>query len=641
MTTEDAEHIERLAGAILQGAESAGIGVLVTVAGAELKHLFANRAAEQILGRGASELLRSDPLAVFTGGEKARLEELAAVFMQTGSFPPTIETVVTRADGAAVFVGIGLGGVTVEDRPGVVAFMADLTEQHLALASVRDSEERFRSVVDRLPEAIFITEGTEVTYANPVFADLLGRKPGGEGLLDILDLVHGEDVARLREQIDGLARGTATHAEYRMASLDGRALTWEICPIGGDFEGKATVAWLGRDVTARTLLEGEQLQADRLAVLGTLAAGMAHAINNPLSYTLLNLEHVTQRLQSLLSEPDYHTEARVRLAEAHDGAERVARVVRQMRALSRARPSAPGPVDVRAVLERVLAIVGHEIRYRGQLVTRYDPAPPVWASEGELEQAFLGLLLHVARSRPEGAGAACEVGVALGTDQAGGAVVSVSDHGPAPGRDGLSTAFDGLASAEPLGLGLLMCHSIFKSLGGHMDIESDPLTGMTFRVALPAAREEPTVESRRSMTIHPSIAPEPSSRRARVLVIDDDPGVGNSLRAMLEAEHDVRSVESGREGLKLLCGAEEFDVVFCDLQMPDVSGIGLYCALELNRPDACKRIVFMTGAAFTPDAERFLERVPNPRIEKPFSLARIAELLAGATRPPSVPPPPA
>jgi DNA-binding NtrC family response regulator len=115
--------------------------------------------------------------------------------------------------------------------------------------------------------------------------------------------------------------------------------------------------------------------------------------------------------------------------------------------------------------------------------------------------------------------------------------------------------------------------------------------------------------------------------------VDDDPGVASTLRAMLEAQHEVKSVESAREGLRLLMGPEEFDVVFCDLVMPEVSGIDLYCALELKRPDRAERLVFMTGGVFTPEAERFLARVQNPRIEKPFSLIRVEQLLAQAVAP--------
>ncbi|HVW26282.1 MAG TPA: response regulator [Polyangiaceae bacterium] len=504
---------------------------------------------------------------------------------------------------------------------------------HAALESLRKSEERFRSVVESIHDAVFMTEGTLITYANLACSKLLGITPTEAAPFEVTEILSAEEVPRFAKQIDELSpEGPATHAEYRMRAADGRELTLETSAIGVGVAGKPTVLWLGQDVTQRRLLEGQLLQADRLSVLGTLAAGMAHAINNPLSYTLLNLEHVARRMRALATGHDYYAEARVRLAEAHDGADRVAKVVRQMRTLSRARGAAPGPVDVRAVLENVLAMIGNEIRYRGQLVTRLEHVPKVRAREGELEQAFLGLLLYVARSRPEETSQAREILLLAGPAPAGGALVRVSDDGPPLDPEMRARLLDPFASGESMGLGLAMCNAIFTGLGGRMDVESSPDTGTTFSVHLPAAGADMAQDSPKRPSVPPVPPTAPLATRLKVLVIDDDPGVANTLRAMLEAHHEVTSVESAREGLRLLLGNEQFDIVFCDLVMPEVSGIDLFCAIELNRPEAKSRIVFMTGGVFTPEAERFLAGVPNLRVEKPFSLARVEQLLAQAVR---------
>jgi nitrogen-specific signal transduction histidine kinase len=415
-----------------------------------------------------------------------------------------------------------------------------------------------------------------------------------------------------------------------MRDSDGKDVTLEVSAIAIDQDEYPRVLWLGRDVTARKELEGHLLQADRLAVLGTLAAGMAHAINNPLSYTLLNLEHVARRMRHLSTDRDYYAEARVRLAEAHDGAERVARIVRQMRTLSRSRPSPPGPVDVRAVLESVLSMVGNEIRHRGQLSLRMDAVPNVFATESELEQAFLGLLVYVARSLPEEVGGSREIRLTTETDDAGNAVVIVSDDGPVLGDDTRSHLFDPFAGGEALGLGLAMCQSILASIDGRIEITIGQKRGTTFRVVLRPAPAAPAEKPRHPSSTRPLPPPAVPARPARVLVIDDDPGVASALRAMLEAHHEVKSVDSAREGLQILLSDEEFDIVFCDLIMPDLSGIDVYCALELNRPERVEELVFMTGGVFTPDAERFLSQIPNPRIEKPFSLNCVEDLLARA-----------
>lgn len=616
---------------MLRAAEAAGIGVMVTVADGALRIAYANPAAEALFGRGAGELADLDPMALLTEVERGRLGQLASDFLATGAFPPTLETTVTQAGGKEISLELGLGRFAVNGQFGVLAFIADVTLRRTALESLRRSEERFRSVVETIPEAIFITDGTLLDYANPAFRTLfeLGSADG-ETPLDVLELLHPDDASRVAAQIDDLLHGPAARLECRLTSRSGREVILELSAIGVEGSEQPKVLWLGHDVTERKRLESKLLQADRLGVLGTLAAGMAHSINNPLAYTLLNLEHVARRMRDLGTEHDYYAEARVRLAEAHDGADRIAKVVRQMRALSRSRPSEPAAVDLRNVLESVLAMIGNEIRYRGQLVTRYDVTPRVWASEGELEQSFLGLLLYVARSLPENASGGREIRLSLGTGDAGESVVTVSDDGLSLDEDEKARLFDPFASGDATGLGLAMCHAIFTSLEGRIDVESGPNGGTVFRVKLPPASGAGAIESRKPKSVRSTLPPGSTAARARVLVIDDDPGVASTLRAMLEAHHEVRSVERAREGLRLLLGPDEFDVVFCDLIMPEVSGVDLYCSLELNRPDRAERLVFMTGGVFTPEAERFLANVPNPRVEKPFSLARVEQLLAQA-----------
>jgi PAS domain S-box-containing protein len=627
----ESERVAWLAGSVLRAAEAASIGVMVTVADGALRIAHVNRAVEALFGRGPDELAETDPMALLTQGERERLDETATDFLATGAFPATLAMTATHSSGKELSLEVGFGGIEVDGKLGVLALIADVTTQKAALESLRRNEERFRSVVETIPEAIFITNGTLLDYANPAFRMLLDLSTEETPApLDVLDLVHPEDVLQLRVQIGELSRGSAARLECRLTSLRGHEIVLELSAIGIEISAKPKVLWLGHDVTERKRLESKLLQADRLGVLGTLAAGMAHSINNPLAYTLFNLEHVARRMRSIGAEHDYYSEARVRLAEAHDGADRIAKVVRQMRALSRSRASEPGPVDIRLVLEGVLAMIGNEIRYRGQLVTRYDVTPRVWASEGELEQSFLGLLLYVARSLPENASNDREIRLYAGMGEAGECLVTVSDDGLSLNEDEKARLFDPFSSGDATGLGLAMCHAIFTSLDGCISVESYPNGGTIFRVQLPPASNVEAVESRGPKSVRPTTSPGAMPARARVLVIDDDPGVASTLRAMLEAHHEVRSVEQAREGLRLLLGPDEFDVVFCDLIMPEVSGVDVYCALELNRPERAERLVFMTGGVFTPEAERFLASVPNARIEKPFSLTRVEQLLAQA-----------
>jgi CheY-like chemotaxis protein len=128
------------------------------------------------------------------------------------------------------------------------------------------------------------------------------------------------------------------------------------------------------------------------------------------------------------------------------------------------------------------------------------------------------------------------------------------------------------------------------------------------------------------------VRPAPAEPRGNVLVLDDEPSIGTTLRELLSHDHDVRALTSAQEALELLRTDDGFDVIFCDLLMPEMSGIELYHALRTERPGLERRIVFMTGGAFTARTAEFLASVDNRRVEKPFSLGLIEKIVRDMVR---------
>ena len=128
------------------------------------------------------------------------------------------------------------------------------------------------------------------------------------------------------------------------------------------------------------------------------------------------------------------------------------------------------------------------------------------------------------------------------------------------------------------------------------------------------------------------LAPKSARSLGRVLIVEDEQAIAQGLRLLLEGEYEVVVASGGRAALELLSHGSEFDVVLCDLMMPDLSGIELYEALKQQAPGTEERLLFMTGGAYTPEAEEFLERVPNPRVEKPFDLERMERLIRSLMR---------
>jgi CheY-like chemotaxis protein len=242
----------------------------------------------------------------------------------------------------------------------------------------------------------------------------------------------------------------------------------------------------------------------------------------------------------------------------------------------------------------------------------------VEGDEARLGQVFSNLLVNAAQAIPEGQADDNEIRITTETDASGRAVVEVRDTGPGIPADILGRIFDPFFTTkmvgEGTGLGLSICHNIVTGLGGEIVAESEMGRGTTFRVVLPAASLEAGSARKEAVASRPA-----ADRPGRILVVDDDPMMGKTLRRGLAEEHEVTVVTDGRQALDLLLGGRWFDVILCDLMMPNVTGMDLYAELSCALPEIVDRIVFMTGGAFTPAGRSFLASVPNQRLEKPFA----------------------
>lgn len=514
-----------------------------------------------------------------------------------------------------------------------VAMLDDQRASRAAEAALRRSEERLEKLVESIAESVWIFRGRSVIYANPAAASLLGFSCAELIGMDVGQLCEASDVEPFLQHLARAARGEASHPhDTRILTRDRRQLVLEMSSVLLDHDGEVTVLSFGRNVTERKRAESSLLQTDRLAALGMLAAGMAHALNNPLTYVLLNLDQIARELPFVAGEQPALADVIARLLEAREGAERMAGVVKRMRSLARAEESEPRPVSLRHVLESVIDLVGHEVQHRGRLTTRFEDVPLINADESRIEQVCLGLLLFAARMLPETEGETHEVRLSLELDNRKFAVVEVVCEGCPLAAAEVEHLFDPFASnpeARSAGFGLSVCSSLVEQLGGQIEAEHLPGTGLLLRLGIPCSPAAPLLEAPSSSSREPSLLPS-VAERARLLVVDDDPGVGRALRLMLEDEHDVVCFVRPREALHALLEDSSFDLVFCDVMMPELSGIDIYEVLRFNRPGYESRIVFMTGGAFTPDAKRFLGRVSNQRIEKPFNLRVLQRLVRRA-----------
>lgn len=532
---------------------------------------------------------------------------------------------------------------------GIASLVADITERIEAEEALKRSEARFRALIERAPEAIAVVRAGVLIYANPALVAYLGYSDASDLIgTASLDRVHPDDHQAFVSREEAKASDPRHAArEVRLLRRDGVAVTAEVVSMVVDYDGAPALLVFARDVTERKQMQVRLLQADRMVSVGTLAAGVAHEINNPLAYLLANLEHVAkrklpqiahalERLQGDDVDPAVHphvAETRRVLAEvlemldiAQEGADRVRTIVRDLKTFSRADEERRGPVDIHRVLDASINMAWNQIRHSAMLVRDYGEVPLVDANEARLGQVFLNLLVNAAQAIPPGHAAENEIRVTTCTDASGDVRVAIRDSGCGIPAEAVDRIFDPFYTTKPegvgTGLGLWIGQGIVTGLGGAIVVESAVGRGTTFTVTLPAQRG-PASEADR---VTPA---EPAPRRGRVLIVDDEPAIARALRVGLGDEHDVTTAASGREALALLLGEERpaFDVILCDLMMPDLGGVELYQQLHAARPDAASAVVFVSGGVFTAQAHDFVQKAGVPHLEKPFEIATLRSLV--------------
>ncbi|XXF78743.1 MASE1 domain-containing protein [Myxococcaceae bacterium GXIMD 01537] len=469
-----------------------------------------------------------------------------------------------------------------------------------------------------------------IVHANEAFLTMLGR--GREELegLSPRALAHADGLpGELAERFDAALEGRGTfRAEMGLSHAGGGRVDSEAqVSLLRDARGDVThVVTTHRDVSDAKELQARLMAAERFAAVGTLAAGVGHEINNPLAYLVLSLEAAARGVGR--GGTAGGADALARIQGAQEAAERIRLIARDLKTFSRDAGDERARVDLREVVASALRMTRHALSGRARLVEDYAPVPEVLGSESRLGQVLLNLVVNAVQALPEGEPERHEVRVRTGTTGEGHAFVEVSDTGCGIDPDVLPRIFEPFfttkANGEGTGLGLPICQQIARAHGGEVRVRGAPGQGSTFTLVLPpasAAREavmRPDSE-RKDVAVAPSGDPDSAdgSRRGRVLIIDDEPRLAQSMRLLLEPSHDVVIATRGSEALALVSSGQPFDVVLCDLQMPETSGMDVYAQLQVSAPDLARRLVFLSGGAYTPAAHEFVRSVPNPVLEKP------------------------
>ena len=366
-----------------------------------------------------------------------------------------------------------------------------------------DDDARLRAVLADLQVGVVITgPDAGLWLSNQAALDLLGLNEnqlrGEEDIDSAWSVVH-EDGSSFSPDTQPLAVALATGKAVRNVVMGvyhprRRERVWLLAtadPQLGDDGSVHQVVLTYSDITDLRGFEARLAVTDRLAAMGTLAAGIAHEINNPLAYITANLAYADEELAdpAALTDPGRLKEIRLAIQEARDGAARVRNIVTDMRALARG-DRMDRPTDVLHVLRAAMAALASELRPRARLVSCLAPVPLVNADEARLGQVFISLLLNASEAMTSGSADDNEITVATSVDAQSAVIVEVRDNGVGIPPELHQRIFEPFFSANPVGkgkgLGLAICHHIITELGGTIAVDSVPSHGTTFRIALPA-----------------------------------------------------------------------------------------------------------------------------------------------------------
>lgn len=510
------------------------------------------------------------------------------------------------------------------------------------LASHQPAWVPYRTLIENLPIGIIVYRAGVVIYANPHLLQLIhwpqGEEMIGQPIRTVMQRFFVQEEQALGEaRLEAAATGSKLPpVERRLRTPDGQLRVAELSTMTVPFESEPAQMTLVRDMTEQRRLAAQLQSQERMAMVGRVAAGVAHELNNPLAFLLGSLELLERDLpQVVLKLADLPTAADAeaqhahllqacsdvldRLREASEGGRRVHAIMQDLRIISQPAGQPVRPLDLRRPLQSAIALARRDVHRKARLVVELQETPPVDGDESRLCQVFLNLLLHATEALPAHGEPIHEVTVRLYPRDAE-AVVEIADSGLGLPADQASLLFDPFhperASRQGAGLDLTVCRDIVVQHKGQIAADSQPGQGLRIRVALPVSL---TVQQQQRRPV------APAAPRAKVLIVDDEPQVSAILRQVLQAEHEVVERASAAAALAEIAQGQRFDAILCDLMMPGMSGPEFYAKLQQEAPEQAARVAFVTGGAYTTAAHRFLQTSGRPTLDKPFTFADVRQ----------------
>jgi len=376
------------------------------------------------------------------------------------------------------------------------------------------------------------------------------------------------------------------------------------------------------EMNQRSEMQARMVRTERAASMGSLAAGMAHEINNPLTYVIGNLELLQAGQASAETEERESTEDEEMLSEAMEGAYRVAALVRDLKTFSHSGEEKIEPIDLGKAIDRATKMTSNEIRHRAQLEVECPPGILILGNRGRILQVLINLLTNAAHAIEPGFSESNFIRVTVQRRE-GRVLLEVTDSGSGIQPEIADRIFEPFVTTKGvgfgMGMGLSITRNVLQGMGGTIEVAYSSPEGTTFGLTLQPYEQE-SEEAPDSYAEAEAVSGREDSR-LNVLIIDDEERVLAYLKNAL-SHHDVSVEIDGRKAVDR-ASTGDFDIVLCDLMMPRMSGMEVYSELKERSPNVASRMLFMTGGVFAEKVAEFLETLPGRWIEKPINFGEL------------------
>jgi PAS domain S-box-containing protein len=593
--------------------------------------LFASHSIERLLGFAPAELVGHPGFERVHPDDVPRVHAALRDIMASPGTPAGLELRWRHKDGSWRHIDAVAVDRLAEPAVGaIVVNFRDVTERRKAEAALRESEERYRTLVEGVRDIIFALspEGT-IASLNPAFETITGLRREEWVGQPFERLVHPEDLPLALELLGRVVRGELRPAsQFRVRTAKGDYRVGEFSATPQLHESRLVgILGIGRDVTERVQLEQQLRQAQKMEAVGRLAGGIAHDFNNILTA-------ITGYADLLLEDLGATDPRRQDADEIHKAADRAAGLTRQLLAFSRQQVLQPTVLEVNKLvsdLEKMLRrLLGEDV----ELGTRLAPTTGrVKADPGQLEQVIMNLAVNARDAMPNGGKLTLETGnvdldEAYAADHYPGragpfVLLAVSDTGIGMSEETQAHMFEPFFTTKEkgkgTGLGLATVYGIIKQSGGFIWVYSEVGHGTTFKLYLPR------VEELAERASQPALAPARAARGTEtVLVVEDEAPVRSVARQVLERHgYTVLEAPSAEGALDIVARySGAIHLLLTDVVMPGLNGRELANRLATLRPDA--RVIFMSG--YTDDAvtRHGVLEPGSAYVQKPFTPDAIA-----------------